>query len=246
VITNVERVTELNFTFPAITICQNFYIEKNHIKNGKLINKEIVTNLSMKNFIGYSYFKERSNAITDRLEFFRLPQYQVICTRFNGASNQNLEKQLVKVNKTNESFFVGFNHKYTQNITENEYFLYQLGHISFGVFIEDNYLNSFYGKFSLMNHGIHHVISIVKSETEEKLVEPYSECKKSINDQPYRRQNCIESCIYTKIGTNFNCTLDSLFRIDGLKECKFNVSNEAFFNKNKGELLKGCTEECPH
>ncbi len=142
-ITNVERVTELNFTFPAITICQNFYIEKNHFKNGKLINKEIVTNLSMKNFIGYSYFKERSNDITDRLEFFRLPQYQVICTRFNGASNQNLEKQLVKVNKTNEPFFVRFNHKYTQNITENEYFLYQLGHISFGVFIEDNYLNSF-------------------------------------------------------------------------------------------------------
>ena len=173
VVTNVERVTEENFTFPAVTICQSHFVERHYYKNNTFVKKEIVTDLSMKNFIAYSFFKETSNNITDQLELFRLPQYGYICTRFNGVSNQNLENQLVKVNTTNEPFYIGIHHKYFQFINENEYFNYTLNiNQPFTVFIEDNYLNSFYGKFSLMKNGIEHYISMVKSESEEKLDDP--------------------------------------------------------------------------
>ena len=241
VITNVERVSEENFTFPAVTIClENSNVQKYHFKNNTLIKEE--TDLSMKNFIDYSFFKEERNFVSNQLEFFILPQYEIFCTRFNGASNQNLEKQLAKINKTNEFFYIRIKNNYTQTISENEYFLHKLNNKPFVVFIEDNYLNSFTGKFTFLKAGLFHFISIVKSETEEKLDEPYSQCKKSTNNQTYLQNNCVESCIYSKIGTIFNCTFNGLFKINGLKACEFNIS---FIRKNIDEHLKDCTKECP-
>ena len=246
VVTNVERVTEENFTFPAVTICKSNIVERHYYKNNTIVNKENVTDLSMKNFIGYSFFKETSNNITDQLEFFRLPQYGYICTRFNGVSNHNLENQLVKVNTTNEPFYIEIIHKYFQPINENEYFNYTLSiNQPFTIFIEDNYLNSYYGKFSLMKNGIEHYISMVKSESEEKLDDPYSKCKKSTNNQRYLQNNCIESCIYSKIGRKFNCTFNGLFKINDLQVCKFNISDFVFFNQIKEEVFKDCNKECP-
>ena len=219
VITKVVRVNEDNFTFPAVTICKNSSVKRHHFKNKTLIKEEIVTDLSMKNFIGDIYFQEKENNLTDQLEFFKVPiPLELICTRFNGASNQNPDKVFFKVDDYNQLIVFIIDHIYIKIISENEYFLYKLSNNTFRVFIEDNYLNSFNGKSLYMKDNKRNFVSIVKLETEEKLDEPYSKCKKLTDNKPYRRANCFEKCMYGKVATKYKCTYDGLFKINNLKE----------------------------
>ena len=53
VITNVERVTEPNFTFPAVTICATIPFIRSHYINETLISETIIdqSNYSMENFL---------------------------------------------------------------------------------------------------------------------------------------------------------------------------------------------------
>jgi hypothetical protein len=244
VITKVVRVNEDNFTFPAVTICKNSSVKKHHFKNKTLIKEEIVTDLSMKNFIGDVYFQEKEKNLTDQLEFFKVPiPQELICTRFNGASNQNSDKVFFKVDDYNQLIVFIIDHIYIKNISENEYFLYELSKNTFRVFVEDNFLNSFNGKSLYMKENIKNFLSIVKLETEEKLDEPYNKCKKSTDNKPYRKANCLGKCMYGKVATKYNCTYDGLFKIDNLKECKNLSQSDTSQMQNEGQ--KDCPEKCP-
>jgi hypothetical protein len=74
VISNVERVTPENYTFPAVTICANSFYTRSYYTNNSLVredNKIYNSNLSMKNFILQKFPGFTTEQI--RLEFFQLP-----------------------------------------------------------------------------------------------------------------------------------------------------------------------------
>ena len=253
-ITNVERVTDSNFTFPAVTICTQDLFIRSHYKNDILLNKTTIyqSNLSMKNFfIGHKFTNvaqettSTNNTQSEQMstEFFKsfYFQYEYQCLRFNGAINN----QPVIINRTDAYLEVNITNLYRQNISDDEYFVYRPILNSAGFFIEDNYVNSFFQTSPiLLTYGKVYLVNILKSEIQEILDEPYSSCKKLINDQPYRKVNCIESCLYNKIATNINCTLqDSLFKIDGFKEC--DLSKVQTYAKSLDLFTQDCTKECP-
>lgn len=183
VITNVERVTPENVTFPGITIClaKGDYKRFHYNTNGTLISKEnqtVNTELSMQNFIQAvflfnDYRSSRSSSInTSQLEFFEIPQRQRQCLRFNGAANQQLD--MIKVNSTADSILIRIENSFRQIISDDEFYcIYAFNFEYFEDFISDNFLNS-----------------------EQKLPKPFNICKQSPKDQPYHQLNCIGSCIY--------------------------------------------------
>ncbi len=84
---------------------------------------------------------------------------------------------------------------------------------------------------------------------ENKLSEPYSQCKEVSDNKPYNQMNCIETCIYKSIKENHNCTFNSLFRIKGLKVCYlkyfFFVFSERPFGQLKDMYYGDCKKKCP-
>jgi len=238
VITNVKRTTEKNFTFPAITICISGSMKRSHSINDSFIdtNSENVYDiLSMKNFYYDGYF--RFEAIDNKLDYFKIPLYELICMRYNGATNHHL----VHINKTNEGLIFKFNDTYIQTIGEKGFInVYEYFIETFFVCIEDNYLNTFGQNPLFLKAGKIHFLTIIKSETEAKLSEPYNSCKETKTDLHYHQMNCIESCIFNNIGITRNCTLnDSLFKVSGLNECpRFD------FGFVRQDYLEDCEKKC--
>ena len=94
--------------------------------------------------------------------------------------------------------------------------------------------------FLILKTGKGNWCTIIKAETEEKLAEPYSNCKNLISNKRYQQMNCIESCIYKGIGNALNCTFkDSLFKALGLNEC-----TGFHFNSIRERYLVDCEKEC--
>ena len=255
----MERVTEPNFTFPAVTICARIPFIRSHYKNETLTSETIIvqSNYSMKNFLVGEKFSTQakevlqettspSNTNSEQMgyEFFKMFyfQYEFECLRFNGA----IDNQPVLINRTDAYLQVNITNRYRQNISETEYFVYKQPP-NLAVFIGDNYINSFFQTSPILfANGKGYLVNIVKSETQEKLEEPYSSCERSKNDKPYRKKNCNEKCVYNKLGTEFNCTYDGLLKIDGLKECRFSemLTNFAIIDLFHQDCEKECPSEC--
>ena len=149
VITNIERVTPDNVTFPAITICAYNLFWKTHYKNGSIINNELIKNQNYPKIFNFldleltSFVSKKLptdfNAI-DRIDSFKTPDYVLDCLRFNGLTNKSI--QLFKASSTEDLFKVGIKNNYIVSISDNEYLNYSF-HISyFNVYIRDNHLNS--------------------------------------------------------------------------------------------------------
>jgi hypothetical protein len=176
------------------------------------------------------------------IEYFKAFYFQNVdlCLRFNGAINN----QPVKINGNDVFLEVNIANQYRQNISNDEYFVYKPIFNSI-ILIDDNYINSFIQTSPIfLAYGKTYHVNILKTEIQEMLDEPYSICRKSTVNKPYRKVNCIESCLYDKIAVNFNCTFqDSLFKIGGLRECVFSkIQKHAklidFFRKD-------CAYVCP-
>jgi hypothetical protein len=236
-----------------VTICTQDLFIRSHYKNDILLNKTTIyqSNLSMKNFfIGHKFTNvaqettSTNNTKSEKMsnEFFKVLyfQYVYLCVRFNSAINN----QPVKINRTDAYLEVNITNQYRQSISNDEYFVYK-PILNLMVGIDDNYINSFIQTPTItLPYGKVHIVNILKSEIQEMLDEPYSTCKKSAENQPYRKVNCIENCLFNKIATNINCTLqDSLFKIDGLKEC--DLSKVQTYAKSLDLFTQDCTKECP-
>jgi len=238
VITNVERFTEKNFTVLAITICSAIPYQRLYNRDNQFVNKTEMNNLSMRNFIDFELSKRATN-----LEFFKTTDHKTECLKFNGA----IHKQILTVNKTNEQlFFIALNDEYREDISNNEYFVYKSNFTYFIVFITHNYLDEFDGMVpSFYSHGKIHSINIVKSETEEKLGEPYNTCKVFPNEK-YHKKNCISMCVSKKMSNTYNCTLkDILFKIDGFEQCEISVVENSRFSENLNLFAIECETGCP-
>ena len=257
-ITNIERITLENMTFPAITICQRGSYKRDFYSNNTFVRTENILiktdNVSrIRNFISDSFFYSKVSGelfiVSNDLEYFKIPE-DYDCVRFNGFS-KNKSVQFFEANTTSDIFGVKINNLYNESISQNQYYVYSFtprysAHPEyFDVFITDNYLKSFHNvepmKLSFKNY---HDIEIEKESIEIELTEPYNHCKESPIDEPYHQWNCIESCIYREIENVYNCSfLRSLFAIPGLKQC--NNSADNMILKFKKEFLVGCKKECP-
>ena len=257
VITNVERVSPSNVTFPAITFCYSGSYKREYYKNRSLIRKDNINikndNISLFiNFLDSSstfvYSSERGLPINARnyLDTFKIPlDSDVIswadCVRFNGVTYKSLE--LFKASLPEDYFEIVIKDFYTENVNSNEYYTFSLRNNYLLVFIADNLLNSF-EKIQPLNLDLNklYFIEIEKESIEVKLPEPYNQCKEYSVDRPYHQSNCIDSCIYREIKNNYNCTFPlSLFTINDLKQCDTWKSYANF----KKEFSTGCLKECP-
>lgn len=252
-ITNVETATPNNFTLPAITICaEDYFIKSEHFSNGTLatFEKYKSPNISIKDFIAsiafirnyqIEYFFDISV-----LEFFKIPTLDIRssylnhgdCFRLNGATNKQMET--ISFNRTSDLLAIRLTNQ-VNNTSEDSTTLYSLSPYLY-IYIGDNYLNSFSNAIPavISPNGTFCDFHIEKTTIEEKLAEPHNQCWKSSEDLPYLRMNCIESCLFKKVGIKYNCTFDkSLFTISGLRECEsgFSCFMEEFYNS--------CKEECP-
>ena len=252
VITNVERFTDENFTVPAITICSILPHKRSYYKNNSFVSETQSSSLNMNNFldVNKSSTSLTTVKITSHLDFFNVPKpnpgtYPLDsydCLRFNGAASQ----QLVTIKKPNDKFLIVVNNEYREEISNDEYFIYKSRINYFFVFITDNYLNGFDDFFPTpFPHGKLYGISIIKSETEKKLGEPYNPCKEFPNEK-YHKMNCVYQCIFENMSYRYNCTLrDSLFKIDRFEECEKSLSESVQFRDNAALFSKNCNNKCP-
>ena len=244
-ITNIERVTPNNVTFPAITICSYQMYRRDLYDNGSFINSSFTyvtnnKNLLLKKFINWKYTGFNSSDtvlnVSEYLEYFQIPDH-LDCLRFNGAINKSVE--LFTANKTEDYFAIQFNNSYNESIG-NRYFNNRIEN-KFRIFIADNYLNSF-DKLEpyTLDFGKRYEIDITKETVETKLPEPYNQCKESTAAQPYHQSICIDTCLHREISEKYNCTfLYSLYSFVGFKQCDNLITNY------KKEFSKLCLKECP-
>ena len=274
VITNIERVSPENVTFPAISVCTYSKYKRDRYENGSFIKTDdfFINNdspLRLRNFINSYKYSENNilSNITNKVDFFKFPEYKKSitnwfgkivgesyyeCFRFNGATDKNVE--LITTNTSANLFTLNFIHSYIENISDNEYSKYSLSDFYFKVFIANNYLNSF-EKVQPLEFERNFALNSIKieiSSMESKLSEPYSDCKAASDNKPYIQMNCIETCIYKSIEENHNCTFKSLFAIKGLKLCYFKsiigvleLLLEPPFNSLKDKYYEDCKRKCP-
>jgi len=202
VISNVERKTQIPFTFPAITICiADFYHQFSYINNA-LLNADTNSDYSIKDFIFSAEFKLYKFDIS-KLEFFKIPKQVGDCVRFNGKVS---DKKLETVNKTFDQFSLIFKKNLTFISPKNETIVIQMFSPSFEVYVSDNRFHSYidtepvYKIDSSLGQDNVHAIRIAKEETELKLGEPYNDCKSSESDS---QVNCIEVCVTNCVSSLF-------------------------------------------
>ncbi len=199
-ITNIERVTLENVTFPAITICHWGSYNRDHYLNGTFIKSENILiqtdNISsLKNFIvEQSFYSKELNYkvqnFDNHVEYLKIPDH-IDCVRFNGfVANKSID--LLKVISNEDYFTVTLKDSYRENISLNEHYIYSFNPYSFNyfsslpklfhVYITDNYLNSFENvQYQFLEINNVHDIQIEKESFENELSEPYNHCKESTN-----------------------------------------------------------------
>jgi hypothetical protein len=250
VITNIERVTPDNVTFPAITICAYNTFLKTHYKNGSIIKKELIEYQNypkILNFLEFIFIYSKKyyllNAI-DRIDSFKTPDYVLDCLRFNGLTNKSI--QLFKASSTKDQVAIRIKSNYIVPISENEYINYsfRFSNSDVNIYIHDNHLNSLENIEPIsLKINTHNTIGILKESIEIKLPEPYNPCKESSIDEPYHQSSFIGNCIFKEIKDKYNCTfLQSLFSIKGFAECELVRKEYLDFEK---EFSPGCLKECP-
>ena len=259
-ITNIERVTLENATFPAITIChwgsykRDFYSNNTFVRTENIfIKSENVSRIT--NFIDEHFFYSRElnrkvQNFDNYVEYFKILEGND-CLRFNGF-DANKSIKLIEANSSEDNLIVVLKDSYRENKSLNEHYIYSFNpHFYlpflpnlFYIYITDNYLNSFEKvQHQLLEMNNVYNIEIEKESIEHELPEPYNRCKESPIDEHYHRSNCIETCIYREIKKKYNCTfLRSLFAIPGLRQC--NITDQSM-NKFQQEFLVGCKKECP-
>ena len=247
VITNIERVTPDNVTFPAITICTDQSYERTLFINGLQRTKESILikndNISrFKNFILQMEYSDTSYNVTNQMDYFKIPDFQSDCLRFNGFTNHS---KLVITNNSLNMFYISLKNYYDeiifQNSSRNEVHRYSLFD-NFRVFVTDNYLNSFEKVLPLLlqRSKSENDVKIEMSSIESKLGEPYNSCKESPNGAITHQMNCLEACVLRETKTKYNCTfLNTLFSVGGVRECSFAIK------RYRDEFTVGCKEECP-
>ena len=246
-ITNIQRVTPNNVTFPAITICNHNKYRKDLYVNGKLNNSVLENvyekNPTIKNFINWEFTRfylsefDTYLNVSERIEYFKIPDH-LDCLRFNGATNKSIE--LLTANKTEVFFSISLDNSYNESISSNRYFNIRIVN-NFRVYIADNYFNSFdkLEPYKLENN-YRYEFDITKETVETKLPEPYNQCKESTAAQPYHQSICIDTCLHREISEKYNCTfLYSLYSFVGFKQCDNLITNY------KKEFSKLCLKECP-
>jgi hypothetical protein len=247
-ITNIERVTPTNVTFPAITICNYNRYTKDLYVNGNFINSSNLTvsnekNSIIKNFINwnltrfYSYELDSYLNVSEHLDYFKIPDL-LDCLRFNGVTNKSLD--LLTAKHTEDYLTIDLYNSYNETIDANEYFNMKFVN-KLRVFIANNSLNSFdiLDSFKL-DTGTRYDFDIVKDSIEIKLSEPYNQCKESSVAKPYHQAICIDTCLYREIRNKYNCSfLFTLYSFDGYKQCNKSIT----FYKN--EFSSVCSKECP-
>jgi hypothetical protein len=245
VITNIEKITPTNITFPAITVCVIYYLDKSIYIDGKFSRFEkIYDNVSLKHFINqeYSCYKDKPLNLS-QLEYFKIPNYVGNCLKFDGT------KGFERVNDTKDELLLSIKPHHEEIISSKEKYIYSIKLVDnlFDIYITDNYLNSFFNSNPLqLAEGIH-VVSFEKSVLQKRVNSPRFPCLESENEV-YRQINCIEICMNKEIKNKYNCSFPSYYTIEDLKPCG-NRSNgykyEVYLTQLKTEFYKVCENKCP-
>jgi hypothetical protein len=243
VITNIEKITPTNITFPAITICASYYLYKEVFIDNKFSRSEyIYDNASLKMFIEYSSFKEK-NLNLSQFESFKIPNYVGTCLKFDGI------KGFEKVNDTKDELFFNIRPDHEEVISFSEKHIYsiQLANNLFDIYITDNYLNSYYSINPLqLARGAKYIVSFEKTVVQKRVNSPRFPCLE-LENEVYRQANCIEICMNKEINNKYNCSFPSYYTIDGLKPCgdRSSYQYEDYLTQLKTEFYKICENKCP-
>lgn len=255
VITNIERESSEQATFPAVTVC----MLDTGMKKIQIINDTIEGyseyspnmahfNLSIIDFISECTFNGRQ-LFEEDVEFFEIMtrnQDSYSCVRFNGGPKYTHEvvhrrnKNQLELRLYDEIYDVVDGKSPSEELVKYYNLFY------YHLFVGDNYLNSQL-KISpiIVENCYDYIITIDKTDVEKKLPEPYNQCTDSV-DESYRQTNCIEMCINKEFKDKYNCSVKSYYMIAGLEPCHdirgINVSQA--ISRFYTDCLVECPKEC--
>ena len=179
----------------------------------------------IKDFLQYASFfngkdLENSFALYEHINFFKISDH-LDCFRLNSAKNASVP--LLAASSTSDQFHFSISQFYVRNVSASQYFNFSFDTAK--VFIADSYLDSLeeiIPTYLVLRPRNNYEFKLAIPSIETKLSEPYNQCKsRSPIGHNYHRRNCIEECVFKRIGAKYNCTfVDGLFSVDGLKRCK--------------------------
>ena len=248
VITNVERITPKTVTFPAITICTGYTFYKNTYLNGILrTDHDPTSELDFKKFLtDKSYQSPNRDRNTKNLEEFITSHHgdsiHFKCIRFNGITNKSLEI----VDQSKGPLTISIRSDYTEQYA-NVTHVYSFSASYLYLFIEDNYLNSFFkAKSTRVLCNKNYEFLLEKTDTQYKLGEPYNLCiytYPGTEEMNYRQENCIEVCMNGELERRHNCSLISYYEIKDLPKTQM-CNSFSLLNRVYLECEKLCPRQC--
>lgn len=86
------------------------------------------------------------------------------------------------------------------------------------IYITDKYVNNFRSQIpTIFKPGSEYDVFFNKL-VDIKLPQPYNPCL-TMQDESYRQQNCIDSCIYNNLHSKLNCTIPGFYMSPNLQMC---------------------------
>ena len=240
VVTNVERISPKNITFPAVTVCFPSVLIRNHFVNSSSneeFKREVLIDFDLQPFVKEANFFNSASMkipVINNLVFFNDTKMNSKCVKFNEAGLVKAENAFghfhLKIANTTRS------REHNESNSSQSVVMDHLAMKNYIVYVADNYLNSFLNQGPLfLDTGTIETITTDKTTTERKLGQPYNPCNQSL-PREYRRDNCIEECINQVIGEKRNCSIPSRYEIPGLPRCI--PFDKYVANKSEIELIK--------
>lgn len=253
VITKTELLNESvgSTVFPAVTVCRSSSTSsKNEV--GRRGEEEEEEGMMLRGLVQKCVYSGKNCEFDKDFDEFT-NELGLLCLRFNAAAAAaaSSSSSTLKVLRKTQ----GITSKYGLQIE----FLMPNANETLHVYVSENDIN-YFGEMHAYNVGTNLVFNIYFAKhVIRKLPMPYNECTEKL-EVGYRKKNCMQACIHSKVASLFNCSLPGFYSDSRIRREDENMKDsrrpgcDGFVsergNSKKKKFVSGvfsveCSEKCP-